>query len=63
MNTQFDEKSSMNCDAIDDDLSSVSHNLANKLLPATTTVRNTMMKTHGNDESDDEDFFDALDHF
>lgn len=53
----------MNCDAIDDDLSSVSHNLASKLLPATTTVRNTMMKTHGNDDSDDEDFFDALDHF
>jgi hypothetical protein len=61
--TAFDEKSSLNCDAIDEDLSSVSHGLANKLIPATSQVRANMMKTHAEDDSDDEDFFDALDQF
>ena len=35
MVTAFDDKSSYNCDAIDEDLSSVSHGLANKMLPTT----------------------------
>mmetsp|Transcript_44472 Transcript_44472/g.59005 ORF Transcript_44472/g.59005 Transcript_44472/m.59005 type:complete len:86 (+) Transcript_44472:811-1068(+) len=64
MHTAFEDRSSMNCDAIDEDLSSVSHGLANKLLPATTQMRATMMKSRNLDEDEeDEDFFDALDHF
>ena len=71
--------SSRDFDAADEDLSSVSHGLANKMKPAATPVRASMMKTpsgmrhgaprkdseHGadDDDDDDDDFFDALDHF
>lgn len=59
-----------NYDAVDDDLSSVSHGLANKMLPAKTNVRASMMKETRQEvpvmvsESDDnDDFFDALEDF
>ena len=48
----FDEKSSVNCDAIDDGLSSVSHGLATKLQPAKEPVQASMMKSRMNGEID-----------
>lgn len=53
-------------DAADEDLSSVSHGLANKMIPATTVIRASMMKEKPNmmggaDSEDSDDFFDALD--
>ena len=62
--------STKNCDAITDDLSSVGHGLANKMISTTAPIRATMMKEtqmmeealYANDD-DDDDFFDALDEF
>lgn len=50
-------------DNADDDLSSVSHGLAAKLIPATTNVRASMMKraSMAVDSDDDDDFYDAMD--
>ena len=69
------EEEISNFDAHTDDLSSISHGLTGKLLPTSTILRPSMMKTpvksgpskvsdHSKssfDDDDDEDFFDALD--
>jgi len=67
------EEDISNFDAHTDDLSSISHGLTGKLLPTSTILRPSMMKTpvksglskvsdHSKSSfDDDEDFFDALD--
>ena len=63
------EGNSSNYDAITDDLSSVSHGLANKMLPNKTPIRPSMMKEHEEmptvevESDEDDDFFDALETF
>ena len=64
-----DGDASTNYDAITDELSSVSHGLANKMLPQKTPIRASMMKEHDEmpsvdiDSDEDDDFFDALETF
>ena len=54
---------------VTDELSSMSNGVHNKMLPATTPIRASMMKGSSkptspmHQEEDDDDFFDALDQF
>ena len=54
---------------VTDELSSTSNGVHNKMLPATTPIRASMMKGSSKPsspvihEDDDDDFFDALDQF